>query len=119
MDFHVHIQDDYKNNNNYFNHCIYKIIQQSLFLFEHDVFKMTSTIAQVEACPPPQLFRKKQVLAIARFCAASCIFSGNISVSTEENFLAGRDISRIHNVAKKSCFLVCFTLFHRLFYQTQ
>jgi len=34
-------------------------MQQSLLLFEHDVFEVTSTLAQVAACPPPQQFLKK------------------------------------------------------------
>jgi len=35
-------------------------MQQSLLLFEHDVFKMTSILAQVAVCPPNQRFRKKK-----------------------------------------------------------
>jgi hypothetical protein len=34
-------------------------IQQGSLLFEHDVFKVTSTLVQVTACPPSQRFRKK------------------------------------------------------------
>jgi len=43
---------------------------------EHDVFKVTSTLAQVATCPQTQRFRKeKQVVTIARFCATLCICS--------------------------------------------
>jgi hypothetical protein len=47
---------------------------------------VTSTLAQVATCPPPQRFREKQVLNIAHFCAAHCISTTIILLGATARF---------------------------------
>jgi hypothetical protein len=81
-------------------------MQQSLLLFEHDVFKVTN-LAQVAACPPPQRFWKNPVLTIARFCAALLTEKGHTDGGYELPIVRSFYIyllPRTHKEVKNRCY---------------